>query len=262
MTRRKLTPKQLLVLDYIESFEKNHGYGPSQKEIATHFGFSSLGTVQNYLVRLEKNGFLKKAWNEKRALKLVPKKIAAEPSLSAILRSSITTNLLRTSTDEQGYSNTSARLGSHFADGLSSIALPLTGHVAAGCPIETFEGLGKVDVPTFLLNRTPNTTQPRHGFSEKSFFVLKVVGDSMIEDGILDGDYVVIKKQKTATQGQTIVALLNHSEATIKKFFLHDDHIELVAANTKYPPIIIQKNEPFSIEGILQGVIRKCALSS
>ncbi len=262
MTRRRLTPKQLLILDYIESFERSHGYGPSQKEIATHFGFSSLGTVQNYLVRLEKNGFLKKAWNEKRALKLIPKKVAAEPSLSAILRSSITTNLLRTSSDEQKYSNTSAHLGSHFAEALPSIALPLTGHVAAGCPIETFEGLGKIDVPTFLLNRTQKTPPNGSTFSEKSFFVLKVVGDSMIEDGILDGDYVVIKKQKTATQGQTVVALLNHSEATIKKFFLYDDYIELVAANIKYPPIVIKKNDPFSIEGILQGVIRKCDLPS
>ncbi|MBI3544248.1 MAG: repressor LexA, partial [Deltaproteobacteria bacterium] len=93
----------------------------------------------------------------------------------------------------------------------------------------------------------------------KLSFVLKVQGDSMIDDGILDGDYVVIKKQMQAENGQTVVALINN-EATIKRFYRRAGQVELHAANPKYKPIIVAESESdeFKIEGILMGVIRLC----
>ena len=68
-----LTPKQKAILDYIQGFSGENGYAPSQQEIAKHFGFKSLGTVQNYLVRLERHGFLRKAWNAKRGMEVLRK---------------------------------------------------------------------------------------------------------------------------------------------------------------------------------------------
>ncbi len=193
-----LTPKQKDILDFISEQTNEKGFAPSQKEIAKHFGYSSLGTVQNYLVRLERNGYLEKPWNAKRGMKV--------------------------NTDHS--------------------ALPLLGRVAAGRPIETMLHNETVDVPISML--TPSG----------DFFALQVKGDSMINDGIMEDDIVVIRKQITAFNGQTVVALIDN-EATIKCFFKKKDGIELHSANPKYKPIIVKPNQSFSIEGILHGLIRK-----
>ncbi|HDL52844.1 MAG TPA: repressor LexA, partial [Proteobacteria bacterium] len=88
-------------------------------------------------------------------------------------------------------------------------------------------------------------------------FVLRVKGSSMIEDGILDGDFVIVRKQRTADNGQTVVALME-GEATVKRFFSNADTIELRPANTGMEPIVVGKNEDLQIEGVVIGVIRHC----
>lgn len=201
-----LTPKQKKLLDFIEKFRDTNGYFPSQQEIANHFGFRSLGTVQNYLVRLERQGVLKKTWNAKRSMTLIP---------------------------PQPHSET--------------VPLPLVGRVAAGLPIEAIETPETLDVPPSMLKKGEH-------------YVLQVEGDSMIEDGILNGDYVVIKKQNRADNGQTVVALIS-GEATIKRFYQKNSEIELHPANPKYKPILVNSlvDHPsdFRIEGVLVGVIRQ-----
>lgn len=202
-----LTPKQKEILDYITTFNSKKGFAPSQHEIARHFGFKSLGTVQNYLVRLERQGALTKNWNERRGMKVV----TPQPISEAVL-------------------------------------VPLLGRVAAGHPIEAIQSHETLEVPASMLNG------PDH-------FVLRVAGDSMIEDGILNGDYVVIRKQATALNGQTVVALINN-EATIKTYYRRGASIELHPANPAYAPIIVKPSHEgidFRIEGVLVGVIRKCA---
>lgn len=77
----------------------------------------------------------------------------------------------------------------------------------------------------------------------------------MIEDGILDGDFVIVRKQQSAENGQTVVAMVNN-EATIKKFFKKKSNIELHPANSQMKPIVVKSDEPFRIEGVLVGVIR------
>jgi repressor LexA len=209
-----LTPKQKAMLDYILSFREEHGFNPSQHEIARHFGFSSLGTVQNYLVRLERQGAIQKDWNARRGTQVL-----SAPSSTK---------------------STQAETG-------GGVALPLLGRVAAGRPIESLEHNESVDVPRNLLGRTGD------------HFVLRVQGDSMIDEGILDGDQVIIKKQKTAENGQTVVALINN-EATIKKYYLKKGRVELHPANPKYAPLIVDSdlNDGFNIEGIMVGLIRRC----
>ena len=124
--------------------------------------------------------------------------------------------------------------------------IPMAGMVAAGSPIEPVQQSELIDVPPSML-RGGNT------------FALRVKGESMKDDGILPGDLVVLRKQETAQNGQTVVALVNH-EATIKTYFKKATHIELHPANAAMPPITVQPSDTFHIEGILVGVIRHCAV--
>ena len=123
--------------------------------------------------------------------------------------------------------------------------LPLVGQVAAGIPIEAIQSQESVDVPSFMLKR---------GAGE--YYVLKVKGWSMIEDGIFDQDYVVIKKQSTAQNGDTVVALINN-EATIKRYQKKQGVVELHPANPEFQTIVVNGDEDFKIEGILAGIMRR-----
>jgi repressor LexA len=122
--------------------------------------------------------------------------------------------------------------------------IPMSGVVAAGFPIDPVPQSELVDVPPSML---------RGGQT----FALRVKGESMKDEGILPGDLVVVRKQQTARNGQTIVALINH-EATIKTYFKKDAHIELHPANATMQPIVVQPSDEFHIEGVLIGVIRHC----
>lgn len=238
-----LTPKQKKILEFLESFSAENGYAPSQQEIATHFGFSSLGTVQNYLVRLEQQGFLHKEWNARRGTQVLPfLKPTAAPAEAH--------QEGRTRAPPAGGPFSSHHKGTEV-DGVGlvqslAVCLPLVGRVAAGRPIEAIQTQETLDVPASML---------RGG----EHFVLRVTGDSMIEDGILSGDYVVIKKQLTANNGETVVALVGN-EATIKRYFRRGRKVELHPANPAYQPLIIDsmvENSDLKIEGILVGVIRR-----
>ncbi len=199
-----LTPKQKEVHDFISGFTAEKGYAPSQQEIARHFGFKSLGTVQNYLVRLERQGLLRKTWNARRGAKVVRAQSATE-----------------------------------------AVPLPLLGRVAAGRPIEAIQTMETLEVPSSMLKSGDH-------------FVLRITGDSMIEDGILDGDYVVIRQQSFATNGQTVVALIRN-EATIKRFYRKGGKVELRPANAKYQPLVVESlvEGDFKIEGVMVGLIRR-----
>ncbi|WP_447973880.1 transcriptional repressor LexA [Nitrospira sp. Kam-Ns4a] len=122
--------------------------------------------------------------------------------------------------------------------------IPLVGTVVAGTPLEAFPQADgeQVEVPRSMVRR-------RHTFA------LRVKGDSMRDDGILPGDLVVVQKQGTARNGQTVIALLN-GEATIKTYHRKGDRIELHSANETMPPIVVQDTDRLQIEGIVVGVIR------
>ena len=202
----KLTPKQKDVLDFILAFGARQGYAPSQQEIARHFGFKSLGTVQNYLVRLERAGLLRKEHNSKRSLQVLPPQPVAQPA----------------------------------------VALPLLGRVAAGRPIEALEEGITLEVPASMVP------------PQSECFALRVVGDSMIGDGILEGDFVVVNKKRPATNGQTVVALLRN-EATVKRYYRKGERVELRAANPNYEPIVVESlvDPDFRVEGVVTGLIRQ-----
>ncbi len=193
-----LTPKQKRFLDFVLEHTEREGYAPSQSEIARALGFKSLGTVQNYLTRLEKEGLVEKDWNARRGIRVrLP----------------------------EGY----------------GYQLPLAGIVSAGHPIEAIE--------------TPDTIAVPPSMAQEENFVLRVEGNSMVEDGILDGDYVVVRQQGYAERGQTVVALIDN-EATVKRFHRKADRIELHPANAAMEPIVVGETQEFSILGVVVGVIR------
>lgn len=125
--------------------------------------------------------------------------------------------------------------------------IPLIGAIAAGSPIEAVEDRQQLDLETLF---APSGRSPR---AQGETYALKVRGDSMIDEHIRDGDYVVVQKQSTARNGETVVALLDSGEATLKKFYREHGKIRLQPANEKYEPIIVNDCK---IQGIVIGVIR------
>ena len=118
---------------------------------------------------------------------------------------------------------------------------PLLGRVAAGKPIEAVEDMDVIEVPPSMIGQGDH-------------FVLQVKGDSMKEDGILDGDFIVVRKQPTAENGETVVALIN-DEVTIKKYYKRKNYVELHPAHTGMEPIIVKQGD-FRIDGRIVGVMR------
>ena len=123
----------------------------------------------------------------------------------------------------------------------SSREIPLLGAVAAGHPIETFPDPETIEVPSSLLGRGEH-------------FVLRVRGDSMVDDGIRDGDYVVVARRATAQNGQTVVALVR-GEATLKRYYAEGSRVRLQPANTAMKPLMVDPRE-LTVQGVVTGLIR------
>jgi repressor LexA len=124
----------------------------------------------------------------------------------------------------------------------SAAVLPLLGRVAAGRPIEAIAQPESIEVPEVLLRGEDN-------------FALRVVGDSMVDEGIRDGDIVIVKRQREALDGQTVVALIG-DDATIKQFHRRGARIELRPANERMRPILVDEGD-LQIQGVVVGLIRK-----
>jgi repressor LexA len=193
-----LTKKQKEVLDFITEYVREHDYSPTQKEIQDHFGFKSLGSVQDYIKYLTNGGYL----------------INDSHSVRGLMPSVVQQN-----TEE----------------------IPLLGSIAAGIPIEAIENSDRISVPTHMLGKG-------------QYYALKVKGESMIEDGILNGDIAIIKHQNQAENGQIVVAVVEN-ETTLKHYFKKSKQIELHPANKTMKPIIIKDRE-CEIRGVMVGLIR------
>ncbi len=129
----------------------------------------------------------------------------------------------------------------------SFAGIPILGRVAAGEPILAEENHDGTLELSDMFGGTDN------------IFALQVRGDSMIDAGILPGDYIIVHKQETARAGEIIVALVGEDEATAKYYHPRKTHIELIAANAKYAPIVVEPGTPFQIVGTVRGVMRTLA---
>jgi len=122
--------------------------------------------------------------------------------------------------------------------------IPLLGIVAAGKPIEAVLNYETICIPRDMLRN-------------ERMFALRVRGDSMIDEQIREDDCIVIKSQQTAENGQTVVALIDGNDATVKRFYQGRNHIRLEAANPRYKPIVVKPADRVRIQGVVVGVIRK-----
>ena len=129
-------------------------------------------------------------------------------------------------------------------DSAATVRLPLSGSIAAGQPLEAVPTQETICVPADMVRDRSNS------------YVLRVQGDSMIDEQIRDGDYVVIEERATATQGETVVALIDGTEATLKRFYREGEKIRLQPAHPQMQPIVVPA-EQVRIQGVAVGIIRK-----
>jgi len=239
------TPRQRQVYEYLRSYIHRHGSAPTYEEIRRHFGFRSYNAVQKHLRALEERGALRSPWGgRKRALTLVeppPHERAGAPPGAGPLRRLAGPDARgraarHTARDAGVWPETA---GQPVPGGVS---VRLLGEVAAGRPLEPFEQQESLEIPPGLLRGGEN-------------FALRVRGDSMIDDGIHDGDVVIVRRQPTAENGQTVVALVD-GEATIKKYYRRGERVELLPANPRVPPIVVEWGD-VHIRGVVVGLIRK-----
>ncbi len=199
-----LTKRQREILNYLTAHTEHHGYAPSFEEIAEHFHFSSLATVHEHLSNLERKGYIRRTYNESRAIEILPSEAVGR-----------------------------------------AIELPLLGAVAAGSPIEAMDHNETITVPETLIRRSGD------------HYVLRVRGDSMIDEQIRDGDYVVVNERPRADNGETVIALIDGTAATVKKFFRErDGRVRLQPANESMAPIYVNEND-IRIQGVVVGVMRR-----
>ncbi|MEZ5095608.1 MAG: transcriptional repressor LexA [Nocardioides sp.] len=201
-----LTPRQQRVLTTIKSSIERRGYPPSMREIGEAVGLTSSSSVAHQLRVLEEKGFLKRDPNRPRALEVfLPEVMAARRSISGADDSTV---------DPTG-----------IGDAVPAAALvPVVGRIAAGGPILAEERIEDV----FPL--------PQQLVGDGTLFLLEVSGDSMIDAAICDGDYVVIRQQPTAENGDIVAALLD-GEATVKTFQRRHGQVWLLPHNASYDPI-------------------------
>jgi len=139
----------------------------------------------------------------------------------------------------------SIEVGGESLSGAPTIELPLLGTIAAGEPIEAVENKETISVPAELVRSRGRRT-----------FVLRVKGNSMVDDHILDGDFVIVVEGRTADNGQTVVALLDGDKATLKRYYRDSDSIRLQPANDALEPIIV-KDRDVRVQGIVVGLMRR-----
>lgn len=252
-----LTPNELKVLEFIEVSLEGNGFSPSFQEIKDHFGFASYNSVQRYVKQLQNKNFLSvPADNSKRALQVLK---SSKMYLSLLKMTSAKTSI-NEKTQTQPLKK-EALLRELSPPLVESLSLPLLGRVAAGAPIEAFNHDEFIDVPVSLVRSAAKT------------FALSVQGQSMIEDGILDGDVILVQKQSYARNGETIVAMINN-QATVKRFYLHakpvihgfpqsnahypdaTQQVELRPANSSMESMWFAPDD-IDIQGIVVGLIRR-----
>ncbi len=208
-----LNKREKAILKFIEKEVMANGYPPSVREIGKAVGLKSTATVHGYIAKLEEKGYIKKEQQKGRTLKLLKGGLVGQTKIE----------------EKPVYS------------GKELVDVPVIGKITAGEPILAFENI----TDTFPI--------PLDFVGNSESFMLVVRGESMIEAGILSGDYILVRKQNTVENGEIAVALIE-DEATVKTFYKEKDHIRLQPENSSMDPIIVPNCE---ILGKVIGVFRK-----
>lgn len=203
MAKGKLGKRQVAIYQFIRSYTDEHGYPPSVREIGSAVGLASPSTVHMHLKVLEEHGLIKRDSKKPRTIEVTADRTAAQQDEGA---------------------QPLARVDQDVNENV--IRLPLVGRVAAGVPI-----LAEQNVEETL-------ALPTSVVGDASSFVLRVRGNSMINAGIFDGDYIVVKEQHDAHDGEIVVALLDDS-ATVKTFYREPGRVRLQPENDTMEPIYV-----------------------
>ena len=217
-----LTRKQHELLLYINDRLSETGVSPSFEEMKEALDLKSKSGVHRLISALEERGFIRRLANRARALEVL-KMPETKGASNVVALQPAAAAPLRAANDV--------------------LEIPLHGRIAAGTPIEALQGTDTLPVPAALLGPGEH-------------YALEVAGDSMVEEGILDGDYALIRRQDTARDGEIVVALVNNEEATLKTFRREGQMIRLDPANRHYDP---QRYRPeqVQIQGRLAGLLRR-----
>lgn len=202
LNRRPLTEKQHAILEYIIREVETRGYPPSMREIGDAVGLASLSSVTHQLTRLELHGYIRRDPKRPRALEVIDPPASVQQAAG---------DAVLVSTDE-------------------TLLVPLVGQIAAGVPITAEQHVDEV-MPL-----------PKQLVGDGQLFMLKVSGDSMVDAAICDGDYVVVRQQQDAENGDIVAAMLD-GEATVKVFRRRDGHVWLLPRNSAFEPILGDQSE-------------------
>lgn len=237
-----LTKRQAQTLDYIRQSIEERGYPPTLREIGEYMGIRSTNGVNDHLRALERKGYLRREDMKSRALRLVGEGVEDE-SDNGLLENG-------TGLGAQGGASNASAAGSlgHVLDD-SLIEVPVVGRVAAGLPVLAEDNL----VDTLRVDKSM-----LRGGVGRGIFGLRVQGDSMIEAGILSGDYIFVRQQPTAERGQIVVALIGE-EATVKYFYPERDYVRFQPANSAMAPILVRAIDfkPTMLLGVVVGLFRR-----
>jgi repressor LexA len=228
-----LTRKQHELIRFIQLRLEETGVSPSFEEMKEALDLKSKSGVHRLISALEERGFIRRLPNRARALEVLrqPEDVSSKVPARAAANGNTALSALRPPPAQAP------------APANDVIEIPLHGRIAAGVPIEALEGQSTLPVPAALL-----------GAGEH--FALEVSGDSMIEAGILDGDYALVRSTDTARDGEIVVALVRGEEATLKYLRRQDGKIVLDPANSAYEPQIYDPGEVM-VQGKLAGLLRR-----
>ncbi len=213
-----LTSKQRELLLFIDGRLKENGVSPSFDEMREALDLKSKSGVHRLISALEERGFIRRLPNRARALEVVKLPETRSATVTPI-RSAVP------------------------AAANDTMEIPLHGRIAAGTPIEALQGTETFAVPAALLGPGEH-------------YALEVSGDSMVDEGILDGDFALIRKVNTAHDGEIVVALIDNEEATLKTFRREGRMIRLDPANSRYEPQRYDESR-VQVQGRLAGLIRR-----
>jgi repressor LexA len=231
-----LTAKQKELLLLIHHKVQETGVPPSFEEMKEALDLKSKSGIHRLITALEERGFLRRLPHRARALEIVKLPEALQEDASAVVRPQFKPQVIEGGRD--------VRSAPPVDTGPSGINVPMMGRIAAGVPISAIQ------------DHSQDVMCPPDMIGGGEHFALEVVGDSMIDAGIHDGDTVIIKRADTATNGDIVVALVEHEEATLKRIYRQGGKVSLEAANPNYETRHFGPDQ-VEVQGKLVGLIRR-----
>ncbi len=250
MTSSDLTKRQLAVLQFIRAFVKAEGRSPTLSEIGKGVGSSAVSTIHKHVQHLIDKGFLGRSHGKGNNI-VMRDKLALASASGALLRSSahIAEGMGGAEVDDTDQGTGGRTNGANTNRNLQRLIpariLPFCGDVAAGVPLIPETRAIPVEVPNSIHRERDD------------LFVLRVRGDSMIEDAILDGDLVVLQRKAEVRNGERVVALIDGEEATLKEYRKDKQGVWLIPHNPDLKPTCYDPRR-IDLQGVLVGVMRSC----